>query len=70
MFLSPEELAGELLQDGRPRCAEDEEGESRCLPTVFFIGVSKCGERFLRGSVAGVLACFGLICGLCLEIYS
>lgn len=45
-FLSPEELAGELLPDGRPRCLEDEEGENRCLPTAFFIGVSKSGERF------------------------
>lgn len=43
-FLSPEELSGELLSDGRPRCEKDEEGENRCLPTVFFIGVSKCGE--------------------------
>lgn len=44
-FLSPEALSRELLSDGRPRCEEDDEGESRCLPTVFFIGVSKCGER-------------------------
>lgn len=31
-------------RDGRPRCWTDEEGKSRCLPTVFFLGVSKCGE--------------------------
>ncbi|CAN0137129.1 unnamed protein product, partial [Laminaria digitata] len=36
-----------MLDDGEPRCVEDEEGESRCLPTVFFIGVSKCGTTSL-----------------------
>ena len=51
--MSPEELAGELLPDGWPRCLEDEKGESSCLPTAFFIGVSKCGERFFLRSVPG-----------------
>ena len=31
--------------DGEPRCWTDEEGRGRCLPTVFFFGVSKCGEH-------------------------
>ena len=43
-ILSPEDVAGELLSDGRPRCFVDEAELRRCLPTVFFLGVSKCGE--------------------------
>lgn len=31
-------------RDGGPQCWTDEEGKGRCLPTVFFLGVSKCGE--------------------------
>lgn len=43
-FLSPEELGAETLADGKARCWTDEVGNSRCLPNVFFFGVSKCGE--------------------------
>lgn len=43
-LLSSEEVAGAILADGDPRCFLDEEGRSWCLPTVFFLGVSKCGE--------------------------
>lgn len=44
-FLWPEEeLGDETLADGKARCWTDEAGNSRCLPTVFFFGVSKCGE--------------------------
>ena len=56
--LTPEESAEALLADGGPRCFFDggdvkepsgEEGGSEqrrllCLPTLFFLGVSKCGE--------------------------
>lgn len=54
-LLSPEESAEALLADGEPRCftvdgaTSEEEGGARrglCLPTLFFLGVSKCGEWF------------------------
>lgn len=54
-LLTPEDSAEALLADGGPRCffgdAEEpsqEGGSSKerllCLPTLFFLGVSKCGE--------------------------
>lgn len=56
-LLSPLESAEELLADGEPRCflvdgaTSEEEGEATqgllCLPTLFFMGVSKCGEAGL-----------------------
>eukprot|EP00752_Nemacystus_decipiens_P003848 g3540.t1 len=39
-------------RDGRPRCWTDEEGKGRCLPTVFFFGVSKCGTTSLSNWLA------------------
>lgn len=53
-LLSPMETAEMLLADGERRCsivhgaATEEEGGARagqCLPTIFFMGVSKCGEN-------------------------
>ncbi|CAM9370334.1 unnamed protein product [Scytosiphon promiscuus] len=56
--MSPAESAGALLADGQPRCCLFDEGvgadggesagrRQRCLPTVFFLGVSKCGTTSL-----------------------
>lgn len=53
-------------RDGKPRCWTDEEGKSRCLPTVFFFGVSKCGELKIPNGGGGrrfaVLTCSRVWC--------
>lgn len=63
-LLSPGESADALLADGRTRCfsvgdvgaeAGESDRQRRCLPTVFFLGVSKCGgsdDMHRRASVA------------------
>lgn len=56
-FLSSEELEMEVVADGGARCWTDGEGEPRCLPTVFFLGVSKCGEHAFCVGLSWCLFC-------------
>lgn len=51
-LLTSEESSEASLADGKPRCFAQSRigmrgsGNVRCLPNVFSIGVSKCGEFF------------------------